>query len=86
MNDEEWAQIEPHLPTKQACPVRDDDRRIISGIAHVLQCGARWRDWPARPLPTHDDLQPLQSPCKRGHWHAIFEALARNDAERTKAR
>ncbi|MCK1293174.1 transposase, partial [Bradyrhizobium sp. 30] len=44
LNDKQWAQIEPHLPTNQTGPARQDDRRIISGIIHMLQCGARWRD------------------------------------------
>jgi hypothetical protein len=44
LNDKQWARIQPHLPTNQTGPVRDDDRRIISGIVHMLQCGARWRD------------------------------------------
>jgi len=42
----QWAQIEPHLPTNNTGPARDADRRIISGIIHMLQCGARWRDCP----------------------------------------
>src|SRR5436189_5805992 len=46
LNDKQWARIEPHLPTNQTGPARDDDRRIISGIVHMLQCGARWRDCP----------------------------------------
>ena len=46
LNDKQWALIEPHLPTNQTGPVRDDDRRVISGIIHMLQCGARWRDCP----------------------------------------
>jgi transposase len=24
---------------------RVDDRRIVSGIVHMLRSGARWRDW-----------------------------------------
>lgn len=40
------AQIQSHLPTNQTGPARDDDRRIIIGIIHMLQCGARWRDCP----------------------------------------
>lgn len=43
LNDKQWALIEPHLPTNQTGPVRDDDRRGISGIIHMLQWGARWR-------------------------------------------
>jgi transposase len=61
LNDKQWAHIKPHLPTNQTGPERDDDRRIISGIIHVLQCGARWRDLPARLWSLHDDLQSLQS-------------------------
>jgi hypothetical protein len=30
LNDKQWAQIEPHLPTNRTGPARDDDRRIIS--------------------------------------------------------
>ena len=43
LNDRQWARIEPHLPTGLTGPDRDDDRRIISGIIHMLQSGARWR-------------------------------------------
>ena len=46
LNDKQWAQIKPHLPTNQTGPARDDDRCIISGIIHMLQCGARWCDCP----------------------------------------
>jgi transposase len=37
---------ENSLLTNLTGPERDDDRRIISGIIHMLQCGARWRDCP----------------------------------------
>lgn len=37
LNDKQWAQIEPHLPTNQTGPAREDDRRIISGI---IQCSS----------------------------------------------
>src|SRR5256885_13908734 len=46
LNDKQWARIEPHLPMGLTGPDRDDDRRIISGIIHMLQSGARWRDCP----------------------------------------
>src|SRR5215471_5686306 len=46
LNDKQWARIQPHLPTNQTGPPREDDRRIISRIIHMLQCGARWRDCP----------------------------------------
>ena len=31
--DQQWSKIAPHLPTNQPGPARDDDRRILSGIA-----------------------------------------------------
>ena len=47
LSDEAWAAIEPHLPTNQPGARRVDDRRVISGILHVLKSGCRWRDCPS---------------------------------------
>src|SRR6516164_5108419 len=77
LNDKQWAQIEPHLPTNQTGPARDDDRRIISGIIHMLQCGARWRDCPPDYGPCTTIYNRFNRWAKRGRWKAIFEALAR---------
>ena len=38
LSDEQWARIEPHLPTDVRGVERADDRRVISGIVHVLKC------------------------------------------------
>jgi len=46
LSDEAWAAIEPHLPKNQPGARRVDDRRVISGIVHVLKSGCRWRDCP----------------------------------------
>jgi transposase len=43
---EEWKQIEPLMPRGRRGAHRVDDRRVISGIMHMLRCGARWRDCP----------------------------------------
>ena len=37
LSGEEWARIEPRLPTDVRGKERVDDRRIISGIVHVLK-------------------------------------------------
>ena len=47
LSDEEWARIEPLLPRGRKGAHRVDDRRVISGIVHMLKSGARWRDCPA---------------------------------------
>ena len=55
LNERQWACIARHLPTNLTGPERDDDRRIISGIIHMLQCGARWRDCPPEYGPYTED-------------------------------
>jgi transposase len=67
LGDRQWARLKPHLPTNQTGPKRDDDRRIISGIIHMLQCGARWRDCPPeRPvIPNKSNRVTLHPFCKR---------------------
>ena len=51
LSDEAWAMIEPHLPRGLPGKPRVDDRRVISGILHVLKVGCRWRDVPAEYGP-----------------------------------
>ncbi|MEM6440659.1 MAG: transposase, partial [Pseudomonadota bacterium] len=48
LRDEQFARIEPHLPTDTRGMPRVDDRRVISGIVHVLISGCRWSDAPER--------------------------------------
>ena len=47
LTDEQWATIAPLLPTDVRGKPRVDDRRVISGILHVLKSGCRWCDCPA---------------------------------------
>jgi len=51
LSDTEWARVEPLLPKGRKGAHRVDDRRVISGIVHVLKSGARWRDCPAEYGP-----------------------------------
>jgi len=41
LSDEAWAAIRPLLPHNQPGARRVDDRRVISGIIHVLKSNAR---------------------------------------------
>ncbi len=48
VSDEAWAVIEPHLPKGRPGAHRVDDRRVISGILHVLRSGCMapiWDSW-----------------------------------------
>ena len=46
LSDAEWKRLEPLLPRGRRGAHRVDDRRVISGIMHMLRSGARWRDCP----------------------------------------
>jgi len=56
----QFARLQPLLPTDTRGVPRVDDRRVISGIVHVLQSGCRWRDAPAVYGPTQDAVQPVR--------------------------
>src|SRR4051794_4568432 len=78
LNDKQWARIKPHLPTGLTGPDRDDDRRIISGIIHMLQSGARWRDCPPEYGPYTTIYNRFARWARRGIWENLFRELAGN--------
>jgi transposase len=76
-SDEQWARIEPLLPTDTRGMARVDDRRVLSGIIHALKNGGRWTDCP------REIYGPKKTLCnrfvrwaERGVWEDIFAALA----------
>ena len=75
LSDEQWAAIKPHLPYYAAGKRREDDRRIISGIIHVLQSGCRWRDCPPGYGPSTTVYNRYNRWSQRGHWQYLFAAL-----------
>jgi putative transposase len=42
LSDDQWQRIAPLLPKDVRGKDRVDDRRVISGILHVLKSGCRW--------------------------------------------
>src|ERR1700739_640076 len=74
-NDEQWAKIVPHLPSNQPGPKRKDDRRILSGIMHVLKIGCHWQDCPKEYGPHKTISTPFSRWSERGVWQKIFHAL-----------
>ena len=76
LSDDQWAAIEPLLPRNQPGPQRDDDRRVISGIVHVLKVGCRWQDCPPAYGPPTTIYNRFRRWAMRGIWRRLFEALA----------
>jgi transposase len=75
LSDEAWAAIEPHLPKNQPGARRVDDRRVISGILHVLKTGCRWKDCPAKYGPPTTIYNGFNRWSRRRLWTRILDAL-----------
>ena len=73
--DQAWAAIEPHLPKNQSGARRVDDRRVISGILHVLKVGCRWCDCPAEYGPSTTIYNRFNRWSNRGFWLRLLDAL-----------
>jgi len=53
LTEDQFTRLEPLLPADTRGKPRVDDRRVISGIVHVLKSGGRWVD-----------ATPSYGPCK----------------------
>jgi transposase len=81
LDDQSWAAIEPLLPSNQPGARRVDDRRVLSGIIHVLTSGCRWRDCPAAYGPPTTIYNRYNRWSQRGIWTRIFAALVSGAGE-----
>src|ERR1700743_1712677 len=75
LDDEAWARIQPHPPSRRRGARRVDDHRVISGIVHMLQSGARWRDCPPEYGPYTTVYNRFNRWSRQGVWTGIFKAL-----------
>lgn len=75
LSDLQWAAIEPHLPRNRPGARRVDDRRVLSGIIHVLKSGCRWQDCPAFYGPPTTIYNRFHRWSGRGLWQRLFQAL-----------
>ena len=76
LTDAEWAIISPLLPDKPRGVPRVDDRRVISGIFHILRTGTPWRDLPECCGPYTTVCNRYNRWAKQGVWERLFGALA----------
>src|SRR3974390_945486 len=78
LSDEQWRRIGPRLPTDVRGVERADDRRVISGIVHVLKSGCRWCDCPPEYGPSTTIYNRFARWAERGIWENLFRRLAEN--------
>ena len=73
LTEDQFSRLAPLLPTDTRGKPRVDDRRVISGIVHVLKSGGRWIDAPDVYGP-HKTLYNRFVPwAAKGVWVDIFE-------------
>lgn len=76
LNGEQWQRLSPLLPNKSRGVKRVDDRRVISGIVHVLRSGGRWNDAPGSYGPRKTLYNRFVRWAAKGIWADLFVALA----------
>jgi len=76
LSDGQWGRIEPYLPTDVRGKKRVDDRRVISGILHVIKSGCRWSDCPPECGPPTTIYNRFVRWAERGVWERLFRELA----------
>ena len=76
LSDAQFDRLQPLLPNKVRGVARVDDRRVISGIIHVIRNGLMWRDAPACYGPHKTLYTRFVRWSKAGIFQRIFEALA----------
>jgi transposase len=76
LNDRQWAKIEPLIPMNSPGPKPQNNRRILSGIIHVLKTGCRWQDCPPEYGPYTTVYNRFNRWSGRGIWQQIFEKVA----------
>ena len=76
LTDAQRGKIELRLPSDVRGKERVDDRRVISGILHVLKSGCRWCDCPPEYGPHTTIYNRFSRWAKRGIWERMFNDLA----------
>ena len=76
-NDDQWVKIDAQLPKNRPGAHRVDDRRVISGIIHVLKSGCRWQDCPACYGPSTTIYNRFRRWTIQGIWRRLFLTLVK---------
>ena len=80
LTEKQMERLRPHFPKARGKP-RVDDRRVLSGILHVLRNGLRWQDAPAVYGPHKTLYNRFARWSRLGVFARIFRDLARPGAE-----
>ena len=76
LSKEQFERLRPLPPNKVRGVARVDDRRVISGIIHVVKSGGRWVDVPACYGPRKTLYNRFVRWAAKGIWQEMFVTLA----------
>ena len=76
LSERQFGRLEALLPSDTRGKPRVDDRRVISGIVHVLKSGCRWADAPPVYGPRKTLYNRFVRWAAKGVWTGVFHALA----------
>ena len=76
LTEAQMVRLRPLLPSKPRGVPRVDDRRVISGIVHVLISGGRWVDAPVVYGPRKTLYNRWVRWARQGVWRHAFQELA----------
>ena len=79
LSDEQWAVLEPLIPQHRRGVKPRNNRRVISGIMHVLRYGCRWCDCPAVYGPHTTVYNRFNRWSKDGIWQGMWDSLVQPD-------
>ena len=80
LTQEQVERLKPHFPKARGKP-RVDDRRVLSGILHILRNGLRWQDAPPVYGPHKTLYNRFVRWSRLGVFARIFQDLARPGSE-----
>jgi len=78
LSEEQLGRIKPYFPLSHGVP-RVDDRKVISGIIHVIRNGLRWRDAPEAYGPHKTLYNRFIRWSRMGVFDKIFKALVEQE-------
>ena len=75
LSEEQFKKIKPLLPNDVRGVPRVDDRRVLSGIIHVIKRGLHWSDCPSEYGPAKTIYNRYARWAEKGVFAHIFATL-----------
>lgn len=80
LSDEQWLQLEPHLPGRKGDPGKSgaDNRLFLNAVVWIARTGSPWRDLPERFGNWNSVFQRFNRWSKSGVWERLLQVIKRD--------